>query len=136
MKRSGNQRKKAFTLSELLLATAILAFALCGILLAFVTCSFLNESNRNVTRATTHAQHVMEDIKNTTFNTIKTKIDNGDWDWSGATITAEGLTPLNNEVIDTTATGTDLLDVVVTVNWQDRGLRNRTISIETLLVEP
>jgi type II secretory pathway pseudopilin PulG len=122
-----------FTLSELLLAAVILAFALSGLLTLFVNCMFLNESNRNLTIATGHAQYVMEEIKNTNFAALKTKIDNGDWDWDGQDIGSKGLTALSNESIDTNATGTDPLDVTVTVNWKDRGTRDRNTVLETLI---
>ncbi len=128
--------KKSFTLSELLLAVAIMAMALGTILLALVQCFLLNEANRNLTVAVTHAQYVMEDIKNTNFDDIKTKINNGDWDWNSSEIASQGLIPLNNENIDTAVTGTTLLDIKVTVTWKDRGLRNRSISLETYIAQP
>ncbi|MBN2830874.1 MAG: type II secretion system protein [Candidatus Omnitrophica bacterium] len=60
-------KKKGFTLPELLLAVAILAFAISGMLYLFVNCSFLNNSNRNLSIATSHGQFVMEGIKNAGF---------------------------------------------------------------------
>jgi len=128
--------KKSFTLSELLLAVTILAISLGSILLALVQCFLLNEANRNLTIALTHAEYVLEEIKNTNFESIKTKIENGDWDWDSSEIASQGLIPLNNENIDTAVTGTTLLDIEVTVTWKDRGLRNRSTSLETLIAQP
>lgn len=128
--------RKGFTLPELLLAAAILAFVLCGLLVLFINCVFLNEANRNSTVALSHAQYVMEDIKNTNFYSIKTKIDNGDWDWATAGITARGLNPLPNESIDTSRGSTDNpLEVAVTVTWQDRRQRNRQAALRTLFAK-
>ena len=128
--------KGAFSLPELLLATAILAFALCAILLSYVNCFFLNESSRNLNIAISHAAYVMEEIKNTSFSSITTNINSGNWDWSGTDITSRGLTALNNETIDAQVNGTTMLDVLVTVYWKDRGLRNRSTGVETLIAEP
>jgi hypothetical protein len=131
--------KRGLTLSELLLAAAILAFVLTGLLALFINCIFINEANRNLSSATGHAQFVMEEIKNTDFNSIESKINNGDWDWTDSqTIESKGLAPLNNESIDTQEVGgdTELLDVRVTVNWQDRRRRNRSLTLETLIAEP
>ncbi len=124
--------KSGFTLPELLLAAAILVFVLAGLLALFLNCLILNEANRNLTTATSHAQYVMEEIKNTGFASIKSKADNGDWDWSTATIGSKGLTALNNESIGTNATGTDLLDIVVRVEWEDRNARARNIELRSL----
>ena len=130
------RKRKGFTLLELLLASVILAVALSVLLLEFLSCAVLSEAARNLTRAVAHAQYVMEDIKNTTFINIKSKIDNGDWDWDSADISNEGLTPLRNEIIDTSVSGTDLLDVTVNVSWQNKGGRSQYTSLETLIAEP
>lgn len=128
-------RHKAFTLSELLFAAFILAFSLSTIILSFITCFVLNEANRNLTRATAHAQYVLEEIKNTAFTTVR---DNGNtqWDWTNTTIASKGLTALAAESIDTQVSGTDLLTVTVTANWQGPGTRNRSVSLQTLIAEP
>lgn len=128
--------RKAITLSEILLAAVIMVVALCALLLAFMTCAYLNESNRNVTRATQHAQYVLEEIKDTDFSIIKTGIESGSWDWDAAQISAQGLEALNNESINTQVSGTDLLQIIVTTNWDDRGGRSRNISLGTLIAEP
>lgn len=128
--------KKCFTLSELFIAAAILITALCGIMLCFTACIFLNQASRNLSRASSHAQYVMEDIKNTDFSSIMTKCTSGDWQWNIATIESNGLSALDSEAITTTVTGTDLLDVNVIVTWQDRGSRWRATSLETLIAEP
>lgn len=66
-KHASNQ---GFTLSELLIATAIFALALCGILLLFINCIFLNETNRCTYLAFSALQAKMEEIKNTSFGTL------------------------------------------------------------------
>ena len=62
--------KRGFTLSELLLAAAILVFALTGLLLFFVNSIILNETNRNFTIAYSAIQAKMEEIKNRGFDNL------------------------------------------------------------------
>jgi len=80
----------------------------------------------------------MEDIKNTDFSSLKSNIDNGGWDWGISDISSRGLDALGGEIIDTSEVGSDsdILDVVVSLTWQDRGARVRNISLETLINEP
>lgn len=135
---------KGFTLPELLLSTAILAFVLTGLLLLFVNCSFLNEGNRNLTIAMTHAQYIMEELRNEdTLQDVKTMIDDQ---------TFASLQDLPNENIsvccynppwvdaDTSClgvcpAGVDPLGVSVVVTWQDRGTRNRQVGLQTLMTD-
>ena len=63
MKRKKDLR--GFTLPELLLASAILVFVLTGMLMLFITCIILNETNRSVTLAYNAIQDKMEEIKTT-----------------------------------------------------------------------
>jgi len=128
-KRSSSQ---GLSLAELLMASAILAFALCGLIALFVNCSGLNESNRNLSIAVSHVQYIMETIKYTPFADIQTNIDDGAWNLTMAQISASGLIALRNEAITTTATGTRPLQVTATATWQDRTGRERTFSATTL----
>ena len=121
---------KGITLAEVLLAVAILAFALTGLLMIFINCIFLNDANRNLTIACTHAQFAMEEIKNTDFASIASQT------WDNATIISKGLVPLDSESIIITVTETEPLDVLVTLNWKDRGVRDRRTALETLITEP
>jgi type II secretory pathway pseudopilin PulG len=140
IKKNKNVVKKGFTLSELLLAATILSFAFGTLIVSFVACFLLNETNRNLSIAVTHAQYVMEEIRDTAstvagFGNLTTQINSGNWDWNSTTVSSRGLSTLSNETIDSNVTGTDLLDVTVTVNWQNRG-RNRNTVLETLITEP
>jgi type II secretory pathway pseudopilin PulG len=125
--------KKAVTLVELLLAVAILVFAISGILLLFIHCSFLNESSRNLTIAASHAQFVMEDMKSASFSTLQQNINAGNWNWQPDIIESKGLTALSNESISTQAAGANPLDISVTVSWQDRNQRDRDFVLETIM---
>ena len=60
----------AFTLSELLLAAAILVFVLAGLLALFTNCLILNEANRNFTLVYSAIQAKMEEIKNRDFDNL------------------------------------------------------------------
>ena len=136
MRSKTSKAKKSFTLTELLLTAGLIVFALSSLLLFFLGNIFLNEANRYLTVAVTHAQYVMEEIKNTNFNNVESKINNGDWDWRPSAIESQGCNALSNETIDPGVTGTGLLDITVTVKWQEWGGRERTTALETLLAQP
>ncbi|MFH1678503.1 MAG: hypothetical protein ABH914_02660 [Candidatus Omnitrophota bacterium] len=134
------KRAKGLTLTELLLAAGILVFVLCGLMVLFINCIFLNDANRNLTLATSHAQYILEEIRDSAFTGLEAAIDTGgNWDWSGANIEAHDLALLPNESIDTSVfpSGSPLgvLGVSVTVVWQDRGVRPRSIELQTLIAD-
>lgn len=73
--------KRGFTLAELMLAAAILAFVLSGQLLVFVNCILLNESSRNLTLAYSAIQMRMEELKNIPFDSLDAQ--NGNFNLNG-----------------------------------------------------
>ena len=133
-----------------MLAVAILAFVLTGMLLLFINCIIINSTSRYLTIATSHAEFVMEDIRNSTttsanFNSTRDDIINNNpnnWDWDTATINNKGLVALSGENIDTSGTVInstllgDLLKITVTVNWQDRAAVERNTTLETFIATP
>lgn len=134
---------KGFTLVELLIATAIFAFAISGILIMFITCASLDQANRNKSIAVIHAEFVMEDMmeymRNNEVDSLQKGIEDADkkwWDWNTATINGKGLTALNDESIDTAApSSADPLDITVTVSWKDRATQTnkRSLILKTLI---
>lgn len=136
---------KGFTLPELLLAAAILAFVLTGILLLFINCMLLNAANRNLALATAHAEYIMEDIKGTDFTGLEARINDNNgtptgWDFNAAQIQSllsapDKSTVLDTETISTTVSGSDPLEVLVVVGWLDRGAKNRNIELRTLITD-
>ena len=125
---------KGLTLTELILAMAILAFALCGLLNLYVNCILLNETNRNLTLALCHAQYIMEEIRNSDFSGLEYDIINGRWDWNKDDILFNNLAFLRDESIDTNIFQSGIpLGVSVQVNWRDRSGRNRHRQLQTLV---
>ena len=125
-----------FTLAEVILAAAILVFALAGLLFLFISCMLLNESSRNRSIAITHAQFVLEEIKNTNFDVIETNINAGNWNWDEAEIENENLPVLKSEAIETTVSASgDPAGVLVTVSWQDRLGAYRNITLNSLFTD-
>jgi hypothetical protein len=139
--------RKAVTLAELMIAVLYLSIVFGAILLLFTRCMILNESNRNLTTAASHANYVMEDIRSRdNLVTMMADIDNGVWSWNqDLDFTNQALERLPQETIsvcycaDTCgacvgcadAPG-DPLRVFVNVTWDDRFGRNRDYEIETL----
>jgi prepilin-type N-terminal cleavage/methylation domain-containing protein len=121
-----------FTLPELLMTAAILAYCISIVLMCFINSTALNQESRNLTAATTHAEYVMESIKNTSFANIATNISGGTWTWNTSAVTSNGLTALNSESITTTSSGANPLDVSVTVTWNDMQGRSRSKVLRTL----
>lgn len=128
--------KKGFTLAELLLAAAVLVLTLAGLLALFISCAMLNDASRNATTAISHARVVLEDIRNAGFTGLETRINGGGtngWDFTAAQLqTAYSVTPLTNETVATAVTQAgDPVYVSVTINWRDRGNRQRTTTLNT-----
>jgi type II secretory pathway pseudopilin PulG len=127
------RQNKAFSLVELLLTALILAYSLSVILSTYNNSLTLNNASRNVTIATSHAQYIMESIRNTSFTSIATNIASGTWNWNAMTIATQGLAALNNESIVVTSTGTNPLTISVTINWRDLHGRVRAKVLKTVI---
>ena len=123
----------AFTLPELLLTAAILAYSISAILVTYINSIALNEASRNLTTAVSHADYVLENIRNMAFASIAVNISNGAWNWDATAITAKGLTALNSESTAVTSSGANPLDVVVTVSWKDLNSRGRSRAVKTTI---
>ena len=130
--------RKTLTLIELTISAAILILASTVLALLFTNSIILNEFNRNRTRALSHAQYVMEEIKDADFSTLASDITAGNWDWDTAQITSQGLASMNSETVDASCNqiSSDFLDITVTAQWLSRAGRPQNIAIETLIVEP
>ncbi len=119
MKRPTN---KGFALPEMLLAALITSFAICGILLTYITCADLVKSSRNVSIATSAAQGLIEEIRSTPFPQI---ID----EYNGLTFTVNGITP-SRGIVYVDDTNPEFLLVTVSVCWRQN---NRVIGEDTNL---
>lgn len=122
--------KKGLTLAELMIAAFIMVFSVSAILLLFMNCIFMNTASRNTTVATSHAQYLLEEIRNTPFASIPAT-------WDGQTRDSlnnpEGFSLLDNESIIISAPSADPIQVTVDVYWYDDGVRARSIELQTLI---
>ncbi len=128
--------KSGFTLMELMFAAAVLAIVLGGLLGVFVSNFRLIESGRNLTVASNHAQCVMEEIRNIN---LPATITAQDWTaWAQADPPGGGgCNTLNEESIQVSYPSgeeADPLEIVITVNWTEKG-RARSVQLVTLLTE-
>ena len=69
---------KGFTLIEVLFSAGILAFVLCGLLLVYVNLFLLNDASRKTTLAVNAGQAKLEELKNSTFDSLASGIFNVD----------------------------------------------------------
>ena len=128
-RRDISRKNFGFTLPELLMGAMIFGFSLSVILYAFIGCISLNETSRNLTKATQHAQFVLEEMRNTAFANVSSNISSGTWNWDASEIAGQGLEALNAEVITVTSLGTTVLDITITVTWYDSQRRSRSLTL-------
>jgi Tfp pilus assembly protein PilV len=118
----------SFTLVELLVAAYILLIGICGILALFANTMISSQSAWDMTVATSHAEHVLEEMQT---KISLTEIQSIDWDeW------AKKLTTLSQEKIAITFEDptSDPLDIKVTNTWQSK-LRTNTVTLRTKLTK-
>jgi len=130
------KKNSGFTLLELMIGACVLILGLVALISAYIGCFALNESARNLTIATNHAQCLMEKIRD--YN-IPSNITQEDWTTWAATDLPDGggCNTLNNETINVTypsGTGANPLEILVTVNWTEKN-RSRSVQFSTLLTE-
>lgn len=122
--------KKGFTFVELLIAVFILAGAISGVLLLYTTSMISSQQAWDTTVATTHGEHVLEEMQ---ARESLVSILNVNWrDW----VQEQRLSTLPNEVIKVTFadSGSDPLDVQVQVNWIRRS-RARNVTLKTKITK-
>lgn len=111
--------KAGFTLIEVVLAVGILVFVLCGILATYISCFELIATSKNMTLATNAAQRRIEEIRDYNFYNIYN-------DYNNQTFTVDEIAPGNSKgvirIINLPGTS-DILAVVVSVSWRQRGNR-------------
>lgn len=114
--------KKGFALPEMLLAAVIAAFAICGILLTYITCMNTIKTSKNVSIATGAAQGLIEAIRSTPFPQIITNYDR-------LAFTVNNI-PSSRGIVYVDDTNPELLLVTVSVCWREG---NRVIGEDTNL---
>ncbi|MCX5701914.1 MAG: prepilin-type N-terminal cleavage/methylation domain-containing protein [Candidatus Omnitrophica bacterium] len=117
-----NLFNKGVTLLESMVAVAILAVVVTGLLYTFVTCLLMNESNNNLIKAANDAQYLLEQVKGLSYpditNSTLTNLHNETVLYNGT------ITPVVTEV------ATNLKEVTVYVAWTEKG-RNRYYNLST-----
>ena len=110
----------------------IVAFAVTALLSVFINNIFLSMANRDLTIAISHAQYALEYAKSKNFYNIVTETVTTAT-WNNSSMTYNKLVPLDAESIVITVSEPHLYlkDVIATVNWQERGIFNRSITLET-----
>ena len=109
--KSISRKIRGFTLVELLLATAILAIVLTGLLQVFIRSSMLTEITRNKTAAMNEALGKMEEIRGYDFDSVLA-------DYDGSVFALTQLTGWG--FIEVTSVQTGLLEVEIAVGWEDK----------------
>ncbi|MFH0856214.1 MAG: prepilin-type N-terminal cleavage/methylation domain-containing protein [Candidatus Omnitrophota bacterium] len=126
--------KKGFTIAEVLLAVAILAFALCGILATYLACFNLSGISKNMNIATSCAQGVIEQLRAKPFTQVtpgmvflvngvnysSSLVSSNIYCWK-FTVPTSSMPPDNKMAVYIDFSDGDLLKVTVSVCWKQAG---------------
>jgi len=134
----------------LVIGIAVLITALLGLLGVFVGIHALNESARNQTIATHHADRIMEEIRNSDFQAEiqpnAQAANDSNWvAWAGthsldltetnlSAVSVDFDPPFEGGEPETWSTTADPLRVQVRVNWTERS-RARVTYVESLITD-
>ena len=102
--------ERGFTLVEVMLAVTIAAVALCGILATYAACFTLIRTSKNASIATSAAQGLLDEIRNTSFPLITSTYD-------GMNFIVNNM-PSNMGVVYVDDSNPELLKVTISVCWK------------------
>ena len=125
---------------ELILAAFLLAVVLTGMIQLFITCRYLNDSNRNMVVAASHAQFIMEDIigSSASVPAIEAAINAGNWNLTSDDIQGAPyqFTPLTDESVTAQVSmAGDPLGFNVTVRWREGSMLDHDYVLQTLVAQ-
>lgn len=110
---------RGFTLIEVMIAAAILAIVICGILATYISCFELISTSRNFTFAVNAAQRKIEEIRDYNFSQIYPDYNNQSFT-VGEMSAGDSL-----GIVYVDDASPDLLEVTISVCWRQR--QNRII---------
>jgi prepilin-type N-terminal cleavage/methylation domain-containing protein len=126
------ERSKGFTLVEVLVTVAILGGTVGALLTFFVQSMELNNVSRDMSVGVSHAQYVLEEIRSSS-GVIVNQIDAGAWNCNtDEAFSSRELLRLNNETIQVTYAGTDVLTITVALAWQMNNGRWQNLTFQTI----
>lgn len=131
--------REGYTLVEMLIAAAIMAIVLSGLLVASIQNMSLDQTSRNFTTVTSHAEAVLEEVRNDVFDNVAADITGGKWNWNADNdFTQRNMERLNGESITTTYATVNavLLNVTVTASWNDARQRAQSAAFRTYVGAP
>ena len=105
-----------FSLVEVLLVTGFSVIVIAGLIQLFVYCNKLAAAAGNMSFAMVEAQSKMEEMRNSSFSSLVTNYSGGGT--PGNTFNLTNLTGKGVIYID--SSNTDLLNVQITVCWQEQ----------------
>ena len=109
------KNKKGLTLVEVLVAMAIIATVVIGMMELFIYSTVLSESTRNLSNAFREAQSKMEEIRNHSYSLLTTDYVSGGTPgdtFSLSLMTGEG-------VIYIDSSNSSLLQITIVVSWEN-----------------
>ena len=105
-------KTRGFTFIEILLASGILAFSVCGILFAYVSCAALVNLSKNMNTATNAAIGMMEEVRGSPFTQI---VDT----YNGLNFILNDTPPIPSMgTVTIDDTNPEFLEVTISVSWQ------------------
>jgi type II secretory pathway pseudopilin PulG len=115
--------KKGFVLPEVLLAAIIAAFAVCGILLTYITGMDLIRTSKNASIATSAAQGLIEEIRSTPFPKIALTPVQDPQGFKNLNFSVDGIPSINGVVssrgiVYVNATDPEFLLITISVCWR------------------
>ena len=126
------KKRQGFSLMEVVVSMAVFVIALMTLMAFYTTTAQLNESSRNLARATNDLRMVVEGVRDLSSAGLATVTATNWTNWA----TGEGLTSLRDEVVNVTFVdiNADPLQVNVQISWTERG-RARTAAVDTLVTQ-
>lgn len=110
------RKKKGFTLVEILISTAIMAFTITAVLQILHNLVRLNESNDTISAGMNEIQGIMDQVRNSPFDDVVPV-------YNGRNFTVAGLTNTGVEhqgTIEIFVLDPDVLRIKISVSWRQR----------------